>query len=88
MTQSRSIGELERIKRARTEAAMKTTDFGNKPFGTKIQLTKSGDFFEIYILPFGFHPVILVIAPFAGFWNGFIAIWTLMAAQIPFPAKH
>jgi hypothetical protein len=66
---------------------MKTTDLGNKPFGTRIQLTKSGDFFEIYIPPIGFHPIVLFIAPFAVFWNGFIAVWTLMAAQIPFPAN-
>jgi hypothetical protein len=66
---------------------MRTVDFGNKPFGTKIQITKSGDFFEVYIPPFGFHPVILGIAPFAVFWNGFIAIWTLMAAQVPFPGN-
>jgi hypothetical protein len=66
---------------------MKTVDFGNKPFGTKIQLTKGGDFFEIYIPPYGFHPVILFIAPFAIFWNGFITIWTLMASRGPFPAN-
>jgi hypothetical protein len=66
---------------------MRTVDFGNKPFGTKIQLTKSGDFFEAYIPPVGFHPAILVVAPFAVFWNGFIAIWTLMAAQVPFPGN-
>ncbi len=64
---------------------MKTIDFGKQPFGTKIKLTKSGDFFEVYIPPLGFHPVILFIAPFAIFWNGFIAVWTLGASQIPFP---
>jgi hypothetical protein len=64
---------------------MRKTDFGNKPFGTKIQLTKSGEFFEAYIPPFGFHFSILFIAPFAIFWNGGIAVWTLMASQIPFP---
>jgi hypothetical protein len=66
---------------------MKTVDFGNKPFGTKIQLTKSGDFFEIYIPPMGFHPVLLFIAPFAIAWNSFIIFWTFMAAQIPFPGN-
>ena len=66
---------------------MKTTDFGNKPFGTRIQLTKSGDFFEIYIPPFGFHPVILFIAPFAVFWNWGIAQWTLLASLVPFPGN-
>jgi hypothetical protein len=66
---------------------MKTVDFGNKPFGTKIQLTKSGDFFEIYIPPIGFHPIILAFVPFTIFWNGFITIWTLMASQVPFPGN-
>jgi hypothetical protein len=66
---------------------MKTVDFGNKPFGTKIQLTKSGDFFEIYIPPMGFHPVLLFIAPFAIAWNSFIALWTFMVAQAPFPGN-
>jgi hypothetical protein len=64
---------------------MRTVDFGTKPFGTKIQLTKGGDFFEVYIPPFGFHPVILAITPFAIFWNGFITVWTFMAAKAPFP---
>ncbi|WP_310488915.1 hypothetical protein [Chamaesiphon sp. VAR_69_metabat_338] len=66
---------------------MKTNDLGNKPFGTKIQLTKSGNFFEIYIPPMGFHPVLLFIAPFAIAWNSFITVWTLMAAQVPFPGN-
>lgn len=64
---------------------MKTIDFGKQPFGTKIRLTKSGDLFEVYIPPLGFHPGILVMAPFAIGWNAFIAAWTLGASQIPFP---
>jgi hypothetical protein len=83
----RGIIELERIERDRTEAAMKTTDFGNKPFGTRIQLTKSGNFFEIYIPPIGFHPVILFIAPFAVLWNWGIAQWVLLASLVPFPGN-
>jgi hypothetical protein len=66
---------------------MKTVDFGNKPFGTKIQLTKSGDFFEIYIPPFGLHPVIIFIAPFTIIWNWGIVEWTLLAAIVPFPGN-
>ncbi len=66
---------------------MRTIDFGNKPFGTKIQLTKAGDYFEAYIPPVGFHPVIGFFLPFAIFWNGFIAVWTCAAANIPLPGN-
>jgi hypothetical protein len=64
---------------------MKDVDFGKKPFGTKIQLTTGGDFFEAYIPPVGFHPVILVLALFTVMWIGGIAIWTFGVAQAPFP---
>jgi hypothetical protein len=43
---------------------MKTVDFGNKPFGTKIQLTKGGDFFEIYIPPYEYSLWIFFMAPY------------------------
>jgi hypothetical protein len=67
---------------------MSNNDFGKKPDNTKIQLTKGGDCFEVYIPPLGFHPVILFIAPFAIFWYGVINFWTLMATQqVPFPGN-
>jgi hypothetical protein len=66
---------------------MRKIDFGNQPFGTKIQLTKDGDFFEIYIPPLGFHPALWFFVPFVISWNSFIAFWTFMVAQSPFPVN-
>ncbi len=66
---------------------MKKIDFGNKPSGTKIQVTKSAEFFEIYIPPFGLHPVLLFIAPFTIIWNWGITKWTLLATLLPSPVN-
>jgi hypothetical protein len=66
---------------------MRNNDFGKKPSDTKIQLTKGGDFFEIYIPPFGFHPLILFVAPFAIVWNGFNAVWLFVSVQSPWPTN-
>jgi hypothetical protein len=66
---------------------MSNNDFGKKPAHTKIQLTKGGEFFEICIPPFGFHPLILFIAPLAIVWNGFNAVWLFIAAQAPLPSN-
>jgi hypothetical protein len=66
---------------------MKNNDLGKKPAHTKIQLTKGGEFFEICIPPFGFHPLILFIAPLAIVWNGFNAVWLFVAAQAPLPSN-
>jgi hypothetical protein len=49
---------------------MRNIDFGKKPDGTKIQLTKGGDFFEIYIPPYEYYLSIFFIAPFTFFWDG------------------
>lgn len=59
---------------------MRTTDFGNKPFDTKIQITKSGDFFETYIPPIGANPVILSASIFPAILSGF-SIWNWNANQ-------
>ena len=52
---------------------MRSNDFGKKPDNTKIQLTKSGEFFEVYIPPLGFQPEMLslfiLIAPVHGLIN-------------------
>jgi hypothetical protein len=53
---------------------MRTTDFGNKPFDTKIQITKGGDFFDIYIPPIGHNPVILFTSIYVATFCGF-AMW-------------
>ncbi len=59
---------------------MRTTDFGNKPFDTKIQITKSGDFFDAYIPPIGANPVILSASIFPAILSGF-SIWNWNANQ-------
>jgi hypothetical protein len=66
---------------------MRNNDLGNKPDHTKIKLTKGGDFFEIYIPPVGFHPLILFVAPLAIVWNGFNAVWLFVSAQAPWPTN-
>jgi hypothetical protein len=67
---------------------MRSIDFGSKPDRTKIQLNKGGELFEIYIPPFGLHPVILFIALFAMIWTWGIFQWTfLMAGLLPFPGN-
>jgi hypothetical protein len=66
---------------------MKNDDFGKKPDHTKIQLTKGGDFFEVYLPPIGFHPLILFIAPLAIIWNGFNAVWLFVSVQSPWPTN-
>jgi hypothetical protein len=58
-----------------------------KPSYCKISITQTADSFEVYQPPFGFHPSMLFILGFAIFWNGFIFIWTLMAARVPFPGS-
>jgi hypothetical protein len=53
---------------------MRTIDFGNKPFDTKIQMTKGGDFFDIYIPPLGHNPVILLTTIYVATFCG-VAMW-------------
>ncbi len=65
---------------------MKTVDFGNKPFGTKIQLTKGGDFFEIYIPPYEYYLSIFFMAPFTLLWDGLIIL--IMLEQIETPNNN
>ena len=64
---------------------MRTINFGNKSFDTKVKLTKGSNNFEVYIPPVRFCPKILVAVPFAIWWNVFIVYWTFGAALIPFP---
>jgi hypothetical protein len=65
---------------------MKNINFGKKPADTKIQLTKGGDFFEIYIPPLRFDPVLFLMAPFTIFWN--VPIWlTFVTIIIASPEK-
>jgi hypothetical protein len=66
---------------------MRTIDFGQKPDNTKIQLTKGGDCFDVYIPPIGFQPVMLFAIPFTIPWYGFINAWTSMAVQSAFPGN-
>jgi hypothetical protein len=64
---------------------MRPEDFGTKPLNTKTQLTKGGDFFEIYIPPHGFDRSILLLSCLTIFWNGFILMWTCYGARQLFP---
>jgi hypothetical protein len=66
---------------------MRNIDFGKKPDRTKIQITKGGELFEVYIPPIGLHPILLFIAPFAVIWIWGIAQWTLLATLVPFPGN-
>jgi hypothetical protein len=66
-------------------ATMRPENFGTKPSNTKIQITKGGDFFEIYIPPYGFDRSILLLSCLTIFWNGFILIWTYYGARELFP---
>jgi hypothetical protein len=66
---------------------MSNNDFGKKPDNTKIQITKGGDCFDVYIPPLGFQPVMLFAIPFAIPWYGFINAWTSMAVQSAFPGN-
>jgi hypothetical protein len=67
---------------------MRNIDFGKKPDRTRIQITKGGELFEIYIPPFGLHPVILFLALFAMIWTWGIFQWTfLMAGLVTFPGN-
>jgi hypothetical protein len=65
------------------------SDFGNKPSGTKIQVTKDGDFFEIYIPPYGFRPGLFFIAPSVIAWSScFIAFrFVPLEVQTFFPSN-
>ncbi|PSB50928.1 hypothetical protein [Chamaesiphon polymorphus] len=63
---------------------MRSIDFGNKSFNTKIQIAKDGDFFEIYIPPFGFCLEILVLIIFTVFWNYSVVGGFFGLTQIPF----
>jgi hypothetical protein len=58
------------------------SDFGNKPSGTKIQVTKNGDFFEIYIPPYGFRPGLFFIAPSVVTWSSCFVMLEFAALQI------
>jgi hypothetical protein len=56
-----------------------------KPVGSKIQLTKNWDYFEILIPPTGFKPSMVFTGLFAIAWNSFILFWTIGALSAPFP---
>jgi hypothetical protein len=58
-----------------------------KPPYSKIKLTKRPSSLSVYIPPFGFHPSLLFVMGFAAFWNGFLLVWTSMAARAPFPGN-
>lgn len=53
---------------------MRDINFGKKPDRTKIQITKGGEFLDIYIPPHPYHPVFLFIATFTIFWNGILVL--------------
>jgi hypothetical protein len=53
---------------------MRNIDFGKKPDRTKIQITKGGEFFEIYIPPHRYYPLIFFIAPFTILWDGMLIL--------------
>lgn len=65
-----------------------------KPAGSKIQLTKNGDFLEIMIPPTGFQASTMMICVgtisfglFAVVWNSITFSWTIGALSLPFPAN-
>jgi serine/threonine protein kinase len=58
-----------------------------KPYGSKIQLTKNGDYLEIIVPPDGFDPSIVFTGLFAIVWNSFILFWTIGALSAPFPVN-
>jgi serine/threonine protein kinase len=58
-----------------------------KPFGSKIQLTKSADFIEILVPPAGLNLSMIFSALFACAWNSFTFFWTLSVLFIPFPGN-
>ncbi|MBW4428151.1 MAG: serine/threonine protein kinase [Nostoc desertorum CM1-VF14] len=60
---------------------------GSKPDGSKIQLTKNGDYLEIIVPPAGFEPSIVFTGLFAIVWNSFILFWTIGALSAPFPVN-
>jgi hypothetical protein len=66
---------------------MGSKKFAQKPSYCKISITQTADSFELYVPPIGFHPAAFAILGFAIFWNGFILMWTLGAAQAPFPVN-
>jgi hypothetical protein len=66
---------------------MRSNDFGKKPDNTKIQITRGGDCFEVYVPPIEFHPVILFFAQFVMLWLSFISIWISMAVQASSPVN-
>jgi hypothetical protein len=68
-------------------ARMGSKKIVQKPSYCKISIIQTADSFELYLPPFGFYPSMLFILGFAIFWNGFILVWTLGAAQIPFPGN-
>ncbi|MBD2726742.1 serine/threonine protein kinase [Nostoc sp. FACHB-892] len=59
----------------------------SKPDGSKIQLTKNGDYLEIIVPPSGFEPSIVFTGLFAIVWNSFILFWTIGALSAPFPVN-
>jgi hypothetical protein len=59
---------------------MRSEDFGTKPSNTKIEIAKNGDCLEIYIPPFGLHPVLLCLGCFCILWGG----WILRIGFFPF----
>ncbi len=58
-----------------------------KPPYSKIKLTKRPSSLSVYIPPIGFQPSLLFLMGFAAFWNGFLVVWTSMAARAPFPGN-
>jgi hypothetical protein len=59
---------------------MMNIDFGKKPLKTRIQLTKSGYFFEAYIPPLRFDRILFFMVPFTICWD--VVIWSCYIAFI------
>ena len=58
----------------------------NVPLGSKIAYSRSADGTEIVTLPALFlKGKGIVLLPFVLFWNGFVAVWTLMATSLGAP---
>jgi membrane protein implicated in regulation of membrane protease activity len=62
-------------------------EVAHRPTHCNISVTQTADSFDMYQPPFGFHPSMILLLGFAIFWNGFIFVWTMMAARAPFPAN-
>jgi hypothetical protein len=62
------------VGNAHFTSTMKDMDFGKKPLDTKIQLTKSDYFLEVYIPPLRFDPTLFFMAPFTILWYGAVSL--------------